>query len=88
MKLTNDDFTSHVCDDANKDSDGLGWHLDIDITTEGKDELIRNQNLRELIEEEVEENRKFHSCKNVPDKPCCACIVQHELQKILKGSKK
>jgi len=50
MKLTDDDFTSHPCDDASKGSDGLGWNLDADLTTEGKNELIQNQKLRELVE--------------------------------------
>ena len=36
MKLTNDDFKSHACDDPGKDGDGLGWNLDTDLTTEGK----------------------------------------------------
>jgi len=53
MKITNDDFTSHVCDDPNKYGDGLGWSLETDMTTEGKDELIHNQKLRELIEKEI-----------------------------------
>lgn len=53
MKITNDDFTSHVCDDPSKDGDGLGWSLEADMTTEGKDELIQNQKLRELIEKDI-----------------------------------
>ena len=54
MKLSDDDFTSHACDDPNEEGDGLGWNLDTDMTTEGKDELIQNQKLRELVKKEIE----------------------------------
>lgn len=49
MKLGDADFTSHACNDPSEDGDGLGWNLDTDMTTEGKNELIENQKLRELL---------------------------------------
>lgn len=78
MKITNDDFTSHVCDDPSKDGDGLGWNLETDMTTEGKDELIRNQKLQELIEEKIED----FASRKLPH------VVIHELHKLLEASKK
>lgn len=54
MKLTDNDFTSHACDDPNKDGDGLGWNLEADLTTEGKNEIIQNQKLRGLIDKKIE----------------------------------
>lgn len=53
MKLTDNDFTSHVCNDADKDGDGLGWNLDTDLTTEGKNEIIQALKLQKLVKEEI-----------------------------------
>jgi len=58
MKLSDDDFTSHACDDPNEENDGLGWNLDTDMTTKGKDELIQNQKLIELVEKEIKRQQE------------------------------
>jgi len=58
MKLTDNDFTSHVCDDANKDGDGLGWNLDADLTTEGKNEIIQGLKLLVLMIKKIKGLKK------------------------------
>ena len=83
MKLTDDDFTSHTCDDPSKDGDGLGWNLDTDLTTEGKDELIQNQKLRELIEKRQKDAR---DSGELSDYDCG--MIYDVIQKLLEESKK
>jgi len=83
MKLTDDDFTSHTCDDPSKDGDGLGWNLDTDMTTEGKNELIQNQKLRELVDERIE----ILSRPDAPDSRVVK-VVLNVCEKLLEDCKK
>ena len=85
MKLTDDDFTSHACDDPSKENDGLGWNLDTDMTTEGKNELIENQKLRESVEEKSK--KRSNGCNSYdPDCPICDEIyVCRQLLKEIKN---
>ena len=62
MKITDDDFTSHACDDPSKDGDGLGWNLETDLTTEGKNKIIQGLKLLSLVMKKIKglEKRAEH----------------------------
>ena len=58
MKLTDSDFTSHVCNDPDKEGDGLGWNLDTDLTTEGKNEIVQGLKLLVLMIKKIKGLKK------------------------------
>ena len=48
-------------------------------------ESKKDKQIVKKLEEEKIDNEKYHSCKNIPEKICTACVVNVILQKILKG---
>ena len=88
MKLTDSDFTSHVCNDADKDGDGLGWNLDTDLTTEGKNEIIQALKLQTIVKKKILAIPK--QIKNAPSSSWKADyeLLQIEFKELIKDSEK
>ena len=90
-KIMEEEFGSDLFEYAKKWNILLNGKMEefSDNDVKGLGELyIKAQKDRHIVkrlEEEKIDNEKYHSCKNVPEKPCTACVVKSILQKILEG---